>query len=308
MNYQITIKYLHERFANAYLFSNSEYSKDFQPPDKSAVPFIPKYAIILGTGLGGLANEVEKKMSIPYDEIPGFEKSTAPTHEGTLIAGFIKGVPVIVFKGRFHYYEGYPMQLVVYPVRIARLLGVKYLFVTNAAGSLNEDFKPGQLVRLKDHINMMGYNPLIGSNELDKKIIIDGKEVYSFGERFPSMHQVYDNAIADIAHKIAEDNGISLKSGVYCGLTGPSFETRAECLMLNRWGADLVGMSTVPEVIAAVHCGLKVFAVSVVTNLSNIYHSEPHSQSDIKKNADKAAKDLLFLVKSLIAEINTTAE
>jgi purine-nucleoside phosphorylase len=211
---------------------------------------------------------------------------------------------VIVFKGRYHFYEGYSMQQVVYPVRIARLLGVKYLFVTNAAGSLNFEFKPGNLVRISDHINMMGTNPLIGNNTLASPVMIDGSEVYEFGERFPSMHAPYNKDLSDLADQIAKENNISLQNGVYCAVTGPMLETKAECLMLKGLGADLVGMSTVPEVITAIHCGLKVLAVSVVTNLSNIFHSGAHSQEEIRENADKASRNLLLLIKNVLGKLS----
>ena len=257
---------------------------------KSKIPFEPKCMIILGTGLCGLADDdaITNKITINYEDIPGFVRSTAPAHEGTLVAGYINNTPIIILKGRLHFYEGYTMQQVVYPVRIAKLLGAKYLFVTNASGSLNSDLKPGDLVRLTDHINFMGTNPLIGEN------------IDELGERFPSMNNPYDDEIAQLAVKIAEENKITLKKGVYCAVTGPPLETRAECLMLKHLGADLVGMSTVPEVIAAIHCGMKVFAVSVVTNFSNIYHSMPHTQEEIRTNANKASHDLLLLIKQVV--------
>ncbi len=254
------------------------------------IKFKPICAIILGTGLNALAEKIEDKIAIPYENIPGFVKSTAPSHQGKLIAGFISNKPVIVFQGRYHYYEGFSMSQVTFPVRIAKLLGVEYLFVTNAAGSLNIDLKPGQLVALNDHINMMP-NPLIGKND------------DSFGERFPSMHSPYSKEITDLAFKLADENNISLKQGVYCAVTGPSLETKSECMMIKNWGADVVGMSTVPEVITAIHCSLKVFAVSVVTNLSNIFHSEAHTQEEIRNNADKASRDLLKLFQLIIEKI-----
>ena len=272
---------------------------------KSQIPFQPLCCIILGTGLGNLTDEVEDKIEILYEDIPGFVKSTAPSHHGTLIAGYINKVPVIVLKGRFHYYEGYTMEQVVYPVRIAKLMGVKYLFVTNAAGSLNLNFKPGQLVRIHDHINMMGTNPLIGKNSLDAPINIDGEIKNEFGERFPSLHETYDKKLGEMASQICKDMNYYLPDGVYCAVTGPSLETKAECLMIKGFGADLVGMSTVPEVITAVHSGMKVFAVSVVTNLSNIFHSEPHSQEEIRTNADKASQNLLILFKEILLKLNT---
>ena len=267
---------------------------------KTKFSFTPLCAVILGTGLGELAHEVENKVEIPYEDIPGFVRSTAPSHQGVLIAGSLYGVPVVVFKGRFHFYEGYTMQQVVYPVRVARLLGAKFLFVTNAAGSLNKNLRPGQLVRISDHINMMGANPLVGSNVLTESIVLDGETTNMFGERFVSMHAPYDKKISAMADTIANENNIILREGIYCAVSGPAFETQAECFMIKNWGADLVGMSTVPEVIAAVHCGMRVFAVSVVTNLSNIFHSDEHSQEEIQINADKAGKKLLILFEKLL--------
>jgi len=191
----------------------------------------------------------------------------------------------------------------VYPVRVARMFGVQNLFVTNAAGSLNIEMNPGDLVRIKDHINFMGTNPLIGSNKLNETVQIDGVDLDEFGERFPSMHNPYHKDLERLAFIVSKDRGIEYKEGVYCAVSGPSLETRAECMMIKGLGADLVGMSTVPEVIAAVHCGLKVFAMSVVTNLSNIFHANPHSQDEIRANADKAGKDLITLIKHMVSEL-----
>jgi purine-nucleoside phosphorylase len=267
------------------------------------IPFTPRCAIILGTGLAALANEVQEPIEIPYAEIPGFVHSTAPGHRGVLIAGKLNGKPVLVFNGRFHFYEGYTMAEVVYPVRVARLLGVQNLFVTNAAGSLNIQFEAGDLIRIKDHINLMGTNPLIGSNTLSETICIDGVETNEFGERFPSMHSPYHKDLIQLANVVSRDRGVTYKEGVYVAVSGPSLETKAECMMLQKLGADLVGMSTVPEVIAAVHCGMKVFAMSVVTNLSNIFHTNPHSQEEIRENANKASKSLLTLIKHMVTEL-----
>jgi purine-nucleoside phosphorylase len=263
----------------------------------------PKVAIILGTGLNEIANELDDKIEIPYENIPGFVKSTAPYHHGKMISGILADIPIVVLKGRYHFYEGYTMEQVVYPVRILKLLGIQYLFVTNAAGSLNINLKPGQLVRITDHINMFGTNPLIGKNTLDALIEIDGNETFEFGERFPSQHEPYDPTLADIAIKVANENNISLQEGVYCGVTGPTLETRAECLMIKGWGADLVGMSTIPEVITALHCGMKTLAISVVTNLSNIFHLEAHTQKEIQVNAKKASNDLLKLFSGILLKL-----
>jgi len=270
---------------------------------KGKLHLTPEVAIIVGTGLNGITKDVEDSIEIPYADIPGFGICSAPSHSGVFHAGYLGGKPVIVFNGRFHYYEGYTMQQVVYPVRIARLLGVKYLLVTNAAGSLNADLQPGNIVLIKDHINFMGTNPLIGLNTLAEPVTIDSKQTNEFGERFPSMNAPYDATLQKLTSNFAKKHGIEVKQGVYCGLTGPSLETRAECLMLKGFGADLVGMSTVPEVIAAVHCGLRVLAISVVTNMSNIFHDSPHTQTEIQENANIASKNLLCIFKGILAEL-----
>lgn len=272
---------------------------------KQKIPFSVRSAIILGTGLSALADEVKDAIEIPYKDIPGFCVSTAPSHRGSLLAGMLNGTPVLMFSGRLHYYEGYSMEQIVFPIRVVRLLGVKYIFITNAAGSLNIDLEPGDLVRIRDHINLMGTNPLIGKNELSETITIDDVASDSFGERFPSMHDPYDKDLVKLANAVARDRGISFKEGVYVAVSGPSLETKSECIMLKNMGADLVGMSTVPEVIAAVHCGMKVFAMSVVTNLSNIFHSSAHSQEEIRDNANKASKNLISLIKSMVSELKS---
>ncbi|HOE91888.1 MAG TPA: purine-nucleoside phosphorylase [Candidatus Cloacimonadota bacterium] len=258
---------------------------------KHKISINPLVGIILGTGLNDLATEVENKIEILYEDIPGFVRSTAPSHQGKLIAGTISGMPILMLQGRFHFYEGYTMEQVTYPIRVFKKLGIKYLFVTNAAGSLNPTMRPGNLVLLNDHINMMGTNPLIGKN-LDE-----------YGERFPSMNEPYDNELQSIACSFAETQNIDMQQGVYCAVTGPSLETKAECKLFASLGADLVGMSTVPEVIVAVHSGLKVLAISVVTNLSNIFHDQAHSQEEIRDNAKIASNNLINIIKHIINEL-----
>jgi len=270
---------------------------------KENIPFTPKVAIIAGTGLSALANDIAHPISIPYADIPGFATCSAPSHKGTLVAGFLANIPVMVFNGRFHYYEGYTMQQIVYPVRIARLLGTKYLFLTNAAGSLNLELAAGDIVPIKDHINLLGTNPLIGSNTLSETINLDGIDTNELGERFPSLHAPYDPELRKQFAIFAQDGGLKTKEGVYCALTGPTMETKAECMMLQKLGGDVVGMSTVPEVIAAVHCGMRVLATSVVTNLTNIFHSNPHTQSEIQQNADIASKHLIAIFKEIILNL-----
>jgi len=270
---------------------------------KENIPFTPKVAIMAGTGLSALAKDITDPIAIPYADIPGFATCSAPSHKGTLIAGYLANTPVLLYSGRFHYYEGYTMQQIVYPVRIARLLGVKYLFLTNAAGSLNIELAAGDIVPIKDHINLLGTNPLIGTNTLDETITIDGIETNQFGERFPSLHAPYDPELRKQYGMFAQDRGINTKEGVYCALSGPTMETKAECQMLQKLGGDVVGMSTVPEAIAAVHCGMRVLATSVVTNLTNIFHSNPHTQSEIQQNADIASKHLNAIFKEIIRNL-----
>jgi purine-nucleoside phosphorylase len=250
----------------------------------------PEIAIILGTGLGSFVDSVSDKISIPYSEIPHFPVSTAPSHVGRLVMGKISEKPVIIMQGRFHFYEGYPMQTVTFPVRVFRQMGVKLLMVTNAAGSLNESMQPGNIVLLSDHINFMGTNPLIGENLDD------------MGERFPSLHRTYSAEFRQIVKDIALQKKIKICEGTYLAVSGPSLETRAECLMFQKLGADVVGMSTVPEVIVATHCGMQVIGFSIVTNLSNIFHAEAHSQAEIQANAQKAKHDLLYLLEQFLIQ------
>jgi purine-nucleoside phosphorylase len=257
----------------------------------SKLPVLPSTGIILGTGLGALAEILEEKIILPYNEIPGFVQSTAPSHAGNLLFGYLAGKPVLCLQGRFHYYEGYSMEEVVFPVRVMACLGIKLLIVTNASGSLRQELKPGQIVLLTDHINFMGTNPLIGKND------------EQLGERFPSMNLPYSITMHARIERIAQQNKISVCKGVYAGVTGPSLETRAECAMFAQLGADLVGMSTVPEVIAARHCGLEVLGISVVTNYSNLFHNLEHSQEEIRHNADLAADNLKVMVTQLLSEL-----
>lgn len=251
---------------------------------KQRLPEIPRIALILGTGLNGIAEQGRVLASIPYADIPGFVGSTAPSHKGNLVLGELGGRKVLYLQGRFHFYEGYPMSAVVFPTRVLASLGIKTLIVTNASGSLREELAPGSIVMITDHINNMGTNPLIGEN--DERL----------GERFPSLNQPYDLEYGEACAAIARSEGIEVHRGVYIAVTGPSLETRAECAAFANWGADLVGMSTVPEVIAARHAGMRVLAFSVVTNYSNLFHSQAHSQEEIRANADKASAHLITVI------------
>ncbi len=216
---------------------------------------IPKTGVILGTGLGGVARRIEEAVAIRYADIPGFAESTVKSHAGQMILGKIAGVPVAVMEGRFHFYEGYSLDQVTFPVRVVKALGASSLVVTNACGSLNPMHRKGDLMVIDDHINLMGVNPLIGPND------------DSLGPRFPDMCRPYCPEYADLAMAIALGNAVPAHRGVYAAMTGPCLETRAEYRMLRTIGADAIGMSTVPEVIVAVHAGLKTLGLSVLTDV-----------------------------------------
>jgi len=258
---------------------------------KERIGFKPEIGIILGTGLNSIGEMLENPVIISYDDIPEWKTSTAPSHQGRLLAGKLDEKNIVILQGRLHFYEGYSMQEITFPIRVLKALGVEKLIVTNAAGSLNIEMVPGNLVMINDHINWMGNNPLIGEN-FDE-----------LGTRFPSLHEPYHKEYIAMAHKIANENNFTLQDGTYLALSGPSLETRAECKMLAKMGADLVGMSTVPEVIVAIHSNIKVIGISVVTNLSNIFHSEPHTQEEIRANAAKAKKNLEILILEIIKKI-----
>ncbi|MFT6149092.1 MAG: purine-nucleoside phosphorylase [Saprospiraceae bacterium] len=218
--------------------------------------FQPKYGIILGTGLSDLIDDIEIECEIPYHQIPHFPVSTVASHKGKLVFGTLDNIPVIAMAGRFHYYEGYTMKQVTFPVRVMKFLGIQHLLISNAAGSINADIHQGHLVFIKDHINLQPENPLRGEN--DERL----------GVRFPDMLKTYDRTLNAKALEIAKANGISAHEGVYVGLQGPNLETPAEYVYMHRIGGDVVGMSTVPEVLVARHSDLPVFVVSVVSNQS----------------------------------------
>ncbi|MDR0307956.1 MAG: purine-nucleoside phosphorylase [Chitinispirillales bacterium] len=251
----------------------------------------PVVGIILGTGLGRLADKIEAKAVIPYEEIPHFPVSTVEAHAGKLILGSLAGKEVIAMQGRFHFYEGYSMQQIVFPVRVMKFLGVKTLIVSNACGGINPLYPPGTIMAITDHINLLPGNPLIGPN--DNRV----------GIRFPDMSEPYSNELIDLAVKIAVDNKIKLERGVYAAMTGPCLETRAEYRMLKILGADVIGMSTVPEVIAAVHAGLKVLGFSVITDSCLPDALEPADIKKIIAVADKAEPVLVKLIEKVLAAL-----
>ena len=252
----------------------------------------PVVGIVLGSGLGKLVDRISDRTTIPYKEIPGFPVSTAIGHKGNFIAGTLGGKKVIAMQGRFHYYEGYPMELVVLPIRVMKRLGIQYLFVSNAAGGVNFDFRVGDLMIIRDHINLLP-NPLVGPN------------LEEFGPRFPDMTRPYDPALIKSAEKIASELGIPLKKGVYIAGTGPSYETPSEYKYFRMIGADAVGMSTIPEVIAARHASIPVFGMSVITNEAHDDYAEDYENNgdDVVAAADAAADRMTLLFERLIASL-----
>ena len=250
--------------------------------------FQPEAALVLGSGLGGFGEMVEDALRIPYASIPGFPVSTVPGHAGQFILGYVRGVPVIVMQGRVHYYEGYPMEDVVMPIRIMGMLGAKKLILTNAAGGVNTAFTPGDLMLLEDHISAFVPSPLRGEN-LD-----------ALGTRFPDMSCVYDRHLRQAAEQAAESRGIALQKGVYLQWPGPNYESPAEIRMFRTLGADAVGMSTVCEAIAARHMGLRVCAVSCITNMACGILPQPLSYEEVQETASRVREKFESLILEMI--------
>ncbi len=259
---------------------------------KEKTRITPETGIVLGSGLGRLADEIEVSHRIMYNEIPNFEASTVEGHEGNLIFGVLGGKQVVAMQGRFHYYEGYPMEKVTFPVRVMRLLGAHTLFVSNAAGGLNPAFEVGDLMIIRDHINMFPENPLRGPN------------VDELGTRFPEMSETYCRKLIKKAKEIASQHKIRFQSGVYIGSPGPTLETPAEYRMFRILGADATGMSTVPEVITARHAGMRVFGISVITNLAEPSEKDkPTTHETVKHEAGIATASMTLIFKELIASL-----
>lgn len=256
---------------------------------RSRMTTSPETAIILGTGLGNLAENISDKTEIPYEEIPHFPVSTVEGHSGKLIFGRLGNKEILAMKGRFHFYEGYSMKEVTYPIRVMRELGIKTLFVSNAAGGTNPEFEIGDLMIISDHINLFPEHPLRGKN-------------IEYGPRFPDMSEAYDKKLIKRAKEIAKEKGITIREGVYLGTQGPTFETPAEYRMFYRMGADAVGMSTVPEVIVANHCGIRVFGISIITDLGIEGRIVEVSHEDVQIAADAAQPRMTELIKELIKE------
>ena len=252
----------------------------------------PEVAIILGTGLGGLASEIEVAASIPYQEIPGFPLSTVESHAGRLLIGHLGKRPVVAMQGRFHRYEGYDLAEVTFPVRVLHALGAKTLVVSNACGGMHPLWAPGDLVLLSDHINLLGDNPLVGAN--DERL----------GPRFPDMSAPYDPELRALARAVAVELGITLREGVYVAVPGPSLETRAEYRMLRTLGADVVGMSTVPEIIVGVHAGMRALGISIITDQCLPDALEPADIGKIIATAGRAEPSLTRLIHGLVGRLS----
>lgn len=256
---------------------------------RGQVGTFPPVGLILGSGLGELAEEVEDPDVVPYGQIPGFQETSVESHAGNLVFGELRNQSICLMQGRYHYYEGYDVQELVFPIRTMWGLGIQTLLVTNASGAINRNLEVGDLVCLTDHINFLGTNPLIGYNEDD------------IGSRFVDMTEAYDSELGKLAHDRAEDLEVDLKKGVYLATTGPSLETPAEIRMFDTLGADLVGMSTVPEVIAANHCGMKVLGLSCVTNMAAGISDSPLDHEEVIETTQLVKDDFKDLVKSILA-------
>ena len=257
---------------------------------KTKVTIEPEFGIILGTGLGGLVKEIKNQQCLEYKDIPNFPISTVEGHSGRLIFGELGGKPVVAMQGRFHFYEGYDMKQVTFPVRVMKFLGIKHLFVSNASGGVNPDFEIGDLMIINDHINLLP-NPLLGPNNNE------------LGPRFPDMHKAYDKELIALSKKVASDNGISVKEGCYVGTTGPTFETPKEYQYFRIIGGDAVGMSTVPEVIVARHMNLPVFAISIITDLGVPGKIVEVSHEEVQKVGNMAEQKMTLIMKHMLEQL-----
>lgn len=255
---------------------------------QSATNFIPEYGVILGSGLGGFTDDIQIEFTLPYSSIPNFPVSTVEGHKGALVFGTIRDKKVVAMQGRFHFYEGYSMREVTFPVRVMKYLGVQKLIVSNASGGVNDRYEVGSVVLIKDHINMMPEHPLRGKNDS------------RFGPRFLNMSEPYSRAMIAKAKEIATRLQIKVDEGVYMGLQGPTFETISEYRMVKILGADMVGMSTVPEVIVACHMGMETFGISVITDMGNEENIETVSHDEVLEAARKAEPNVRALIKELI--------
>ena len=253
----------------------------------------PRVAIVLGSGLGGFADDFEDATRIPYNEIPGFPRSTVEGHSGRLVSGKVDNVPVLAMQGRVHYYEGYSLEEVTFPVRTFKLLGIKTLVLTNAAGGINVELTQGALMVISDHVNLMGDNPLRGPND------------ERFGPRFPDMSGVYSPALQELVVEEAKAMGTEVRRGIYGGLSGPSYETPAEIHLLRNLGADAVGMSTVPEAIVARHMDMEVLGISCITNMAAGIGDEPIDHAEVMAIGDRVRGTFTELLRRVVGRINS---
>jgi purine-nucleoside phosphorylase len=258
---------------------------------RERVKLEPSIAIILGSGLGAFAGDLAEVRAVPYTEIPGFARATVEGHAGQLVVGKAGDTPVAAMQGRFHFYEGYAMEDVTFPIRVLKVLGVNTLILTNAAGSLNTEFTPGSLMVISDHINLMGANPLIGPND------------ERFGPRFPDLSATYDPVLQNMVISEAKDIGLDMRRGVYASLSGPSYETPAEIHMVRTLGADAVGMSTVPEAIVARHMDMQVIGISCITNLAAGVSDRPVDHSQVIATGEKVRAQFTELLRRIVAKV-----
>ena len=253
----------------------------------------PRIAIVLGSGLGGFADEFDEAVGIPYEEIPGFARSTAQGHVGRLVIGKIDEVPVMAMQGRVHYYEGYSLEQVTFPIRTFKLLGIKTLILTNASGGINVQLSQGALMVINDHLNLMGDNPLRGPND------------ERFGPRFPDMSAVYSPGLQEIVVEEAKSIGVEVRRGIYGALSGPSYETPSEIHLMRNLGADAVGMSTVPEAIVARHMDLEVLGISCITNMAAGISDEPINHEEVMATGDRVRDVFALLLQKVVGRIHS---
>ena len=278
-----------ERMASTSLYERAEHATRII---RSRITVEPRIALVLGSGLGGFADDFEESVAIPYEEIPGFVRSTAQGHAGRLVIGKVDSVPVLAMQGRVHYYEGYSLEEVTFPVRTFSLLGIKTLILTNASGGINVQLSQGALMVISDHLNLMGVNPLLGPND------------ERFGPRFPDMSTVYSPELQELVVEEAKAMNVEVRRGIYAALSGPSYETPAEIHLLRTLGADAVGMSTVPEAIVARHMGLEVLGISCITKMAAGISDEPINHEEVMATGDRVRVTFTELLQRVIAAIN----
>jgi purine-nucleoside phosphorylase len=278
-----------ERMASTSLYERAEHATRII---RTRITVDPRIAVVLGSGLGGFADDFDEAVAIPYEEIPGFMRSTAEGHAGRLVIGKVDSVPVVAMQGRVHYYEGYSLEDVTFPIRTFKLLGIRTLILTNAAGGINVQLQQGTLMVISDHLNLMGDNPLRGPND------------ERFGPRFPDMSTVYSHELQELVVEEARAIGVEVRRGIYGALSGPSYETPAEILTLRNLGADAVGMSTVPEAIVARHMGLEVLGISCITNMAAGVSDEPINHEEVMATGDRVRVTFTELLERVIGGIS----